>query len=47
MFLDGSLSVTGNVRDFVKPRVSLVAALKLGPPTVAHALYVQRVGELQ
>jgi hypothetical protein len=47
MFLDGSLRIAGHVPDLIGALVSLIAALKLGPATITHALYIERVGELQ
>ena len=47
MFLNRSLRMARNVGDFIQARVSLVAAFKLGSPTIAQALDVERVGEFQ
>jgi hypothetical protein len=47
MLLNRRLRMARNVRDFIQARVSFIAALKLGAPTITQALYVERVGELQ
>jgi hypothetical protein len=47
MFLNRGLREAGNVSDLVQAFVGLVAALRLGPATIAQALDVERVSELQ
>jgi len=47
MFLDRGLRMASNVSDLIQPRVGVVAALKLGAPTITQALHVERVRELQ
>jgi len=47
MFLNRGLRLTGHRLDLIEARVSFVAALKLGAPTITQALDIERVGELQ
>jgi len=47
MFFDSCLRVAGNVCNLVESSVIRVAALRLRPAALAHALDVERVGELQ
>jgi len=47
MFLDRGLRLARHRINLIQARVSLVAALKLGSPTITQALDIERVSELQ
>jgi len=47
MFFHRGLRVTGNVRDLIQARVSVVAALKLRPAAFTQALQIEGIRELQ
>jgi hypothetical protein len=47
MFLDSSLRVAGNVRDFVQATVRLVMAFKFRSAAVTQTLDIEGVSELQ
>ena len=47
MFFYRGPRITGSVCDLIQPGVSFIPTLKLGSATLAHALYIERVSELQ